>query len=237
MLKQLLDKLISKETRARWGTLYISYIRNTRHSTWPNIGKSVELNAPIMADPHFVTLGDYVRLQPGLRIISSGGNVEIKKFSAIGAETTIIPGGHTPTVNLPQILSTLHINDTQSSIIIGEDCWVGARCILLSHCTIGRGAIVGSGSVVTKAVPSYAVVAGNPARILAARFNKEQILAHERSLYEPKERMTESELDNLFTEYYENKRTIGTSDMSVQDAALLASVKQERGIADYGEQQ
>lgn len=51
-------------------------------------------------------------------------------------------------------------------IIIGEDCWLGGNCIVLPGVTIGRGVTVGAGSVVTKDVPPYVCVVGNPARIL-----------------------------------------------------------------------
>lgn len=51
-------------------------------------------------------------------------------------------------------------------IKIGEDCWFGGNCIILAGVTIGRGVTVGAGSVVTKDVPDFVVVVGNPARIL-----------------------------------------------------------------------
>lgn len=49
---------------------------------------------------------------------------------------------------------------------IGPDCWFGGNCIVLPGVTIGRGVVVGAGSVVTRDVPDFAVVAGNPARVL-----------------------------------------------------------------------
>lgn len=52
---------------------------------------------------------------------------------------------------------------------IGNDVWIGARVIILPGVKIGDGAIVGAGSVVTKSVPSYAIVAGNPARLIRYR--------------------------------------------------------------------
>jgi virginiamycin A acetyltransferase len=56
-------------------------------------------------------------------------------------------------------------------LAIGDDAWIGANALLLPGCgRIGRGAIVGAGSVVTRDVPDYAVVAGNPARIIRHRF-------------------------------------------------------------------
>ena len=51
-------------------------------------------------------------------------------------------------------------------ITIGEDCWFGGSVIVLPGVTIGRGVTIGAGSVVTKDVPAFHVVAGNPARII-----------------------------------------------------------------------
>lgn len=68
------------------------------------------------------------------------------------------------------------------SIEIGEDVWIGYGAIVLSGVAIGRGAIVGAGAVVTKDVPAYATVAGNPAIWVRQRFDAPQILEHERLL-------------------------------------------------------
>ncbi|WP_417821472.1 CatB-related O-acetyltransferase [Terasakiella sp.] len=54
--------------------------------------------------------------------------------------------------------------------IVGCDVWIAANSIVLQGLTIGHGAVVGAGSVVTKDVPPYAIVAGNPARIIKYRF-------------------------------------------------------------------
>jgi acetyltransferase-like isoleucine patch superfamily enzyme len=58
-----------------------------------------------------------------------------------------------------------------SPLIIGHDVWMGNRVTLLGKVkSIGNGAVIGAGSVVTKDVPPYAIVAGNPAKILRYRF-------------------------------------------------------------------
>lgn len=54
--------------------------------------------------------------------------------------------------------------------VVGDDVWIGYGAIILSGVTIGEGSIVASGSVVTKDVPPYSIVGGNPARIIADRF-------------------------------------------------------------------
>jgi maltose O-acetyltransferase len=56
-----------------------------------------------------------------------------------------------------------------SPIIIEDDVWIGARAIILKGVHVGRGAIIGAGAVVTKDVPPFSIVAGNPARIIRKR--------------------------------------------------------------------
>jgi acetyltransferase-like isoleucine patch superfamily enzyme len=54
--------------------------------------------------------------------------------------------------------------------VVGDDVWIGYGAIILSGVTIGDGSIVASGSVVTKDVPPYVIVGGNPARKITERF-------------------------------------------------------------------
>ena len=58
----------------------------------------------------------------------------------------------------------------KTELTIGNDVWIGARAIVLPGCkNIGNGVIIGAGSVVTKDIPDYAIVGGNPAKILKTR--------------------------------------------------------------------
>lgn len=59
--------------------------------------------------------------------------------------------------------------------VIGNDVWIGRRAIIKAGVTVGDGAVIGSGSVVTKDVPPYAIVGGVPAKILKFRFDEETI--------------------------------------------------------------
>ena len=61
---------------------------------------------------------------------------------------------------------------TKGNVIIGNDVWVGYGATILSGVSIGTGAIIGAKSVVTANVPPYAIVAGNPARVLRSRFSE-----------------------------------------------------------------
>ena len=62
-------------------------------------------------------------------------------------------------------------------IHIGNDVWLGKNVIITNGANIGNGVIAGAGSIITKDVPDYAVVGGDPARIIKYRYTPEQIFA------------------------------------------------------------
>lgn len=64
---------------------------------------------------------------------------------------------------------------SKGDVTIGHDVWIGTDALILSGVTIGTGAIVGACAVITKDVPPYAIVVGNPARIIRKRFDDETI--------------------------------------------------------------
>lgn len=72
-------------------------------------------------------------------------------------------------------------NDCNLDVEIGSDVWIGARTIVMAGIKIGNGAVIGSGSIVTKDVPPYAIVAGAPAKIIKYRFDNERISRLEKS--------------------------------------------------------
>jgi virginiamycin A acetyltransferase len=70
------------------------------------------------------------------------------------------------------------------SLVIEDDVWIGNNVVILPGCKrIGRGAVVGAGSIVTHDVDRYAIVAGNPARLLRPRFNNDLIDEVEKSTW------------------------------------------------------
>lgn len=62
---------------------------------------------------------------------------------------------------------------SKGDVIVGADAWIGHDALIMSGVSIGTGAIIAARSVVTQSVPEYAVVAGNPARIVKYRFDEE----------------------------------------------------------------
>lgn len=54
-------------------------------------------------------------------------------------------------------------------IVIEDDCWLASNCVILAGVTVGRGSVVAAGAIVTKSVPPYSIVGGNPARVIRSR--------------------------------------------------------------------
>lgn len=109
--------------------------------------------------------------------------LEIGNFVSIAEEVTFITGGNHNTsvfTNFPLMsvyLQTTPEYDalTKGSIIIEDEVWIGYGATILSGVRIGKGAIIGAKSVVTKDVEPYVLVAGNPARKIKNIFSNEQI--------------------------------------------------------------
>jgi acetyltransferase-like isoleucine patch superfamily enzyme len=72
--------------------------------------------------------------------------------------------------------------DLSNTLDIDGDVWIGYGAIVLSGVSIGRGAIVAAGAVVSNDVPPYAIVAGNPARVIGRRFDADEQKRHEQLL-------------------------------------------------------
>lgn len=188
--------------RRLWCFLHSQY----RREEFGQIGPHCHIGVDSVLVPKNIFMDDYCIIQNKVNFISHTGKLYIKKYSVVSSGCTIIPGTHLPTVGVPFYKQAMfHIGDKDQDITINEDCWIGANSILLSGCSIGRGAIVAAGAVVTKSVPAYSVVAGCPARVIAAKFSKEDIIHHEESIYPVDERMSISDIDNLFASVLSDK--------------------------------
>ncbi len=111
---------------------------------------------------------------------------EIGAFCSIAAGSSIGGGSHpTDWVSSSPVFykgrNVLKTNFSQNEYeeykktIIGNDVWIGSKCLIKGGVTIGDGAVIGMGSVVTKDVPPYEVWAGNPAKFIKKRFDDETI--------------------------------------------------------------
>lgn len=103
-------------------------------------------------------IGDRAFINYGVDIAATG-LVSIGADCLIGTHVSIIDNGFHGLVNRHEV-------PAPQPVIIGENVWIGNRAIILPGVTIGEGAVVGAGSVVTRDVPARTVVAGNPARVI-----------------------------------------------------------------------
>lgn len=107
-----------------------------------------------------VTIGDYTLLAPNVKIL--GGDHEINK------------------VGMPIIFSGRSVLKETN---IGKDVWISTNCIVMAGVTIGNGAVVAAGSVVTKDIEPYSINAGVPSKKIKDRFENEvDIATHEQML-------------------------------------------------------
>ena len=149
------------------------------------IGKNVYLEKN-------VKIGNFTYMNCGNSHISIDSDVEIGSFCSIAPGVNIAQGNHyTDTVSTHPFLynkyykETFKIDDSDYKKIglkdknlktyIGNDVWIGINAIIKRGIKIGDGAIIGAGSVVTKDVPDYAVIAGVPGKIISYRFSSDCI--------------------------------------------------------------
>lgn len=107
-------------------------------------------------------------------------DAEIGPYCSISWDVTIGAVGHPldrPTAHAFTYRNQFGIVNKNDSfgaevVLIGHDVWIGCNVVIMPGLSIGDGAVIGAGSVVTKDIPSYTVVAGNPARVLRKRFDE-----------------------------------------------------------------
>lgn len=113
-----------------------------------------------------LVLGSHVELGPRVVLDVSGG-ITIEDRVTLSVDTLVLSHDHTVSS------AAMHWREQEimpRPVTIQEGAWIGSRAIILGATeNIGRGAIVGAGSIVTKRVPDNAIVVGNPARQIGER--------------------------------------------------------------------
>ena len=134
-----------------------------------------KINAP-------VSVGDGTTIN-GSIIIKGGKRCIIRKYCALGDGIRIITSDHqinmaNLNISLQKIITGKTNHTSKGAVQIGNNVWIGDNAVILSGVTIGNGSVVAAGAVVTKDVPPFTVVAGNPAKIVKERFpqNKQNFL-------------------------------------------------------------
>lgn len=123
----------------------------------------------------------------GYQYLNNNNIESIGAFCSIAEGQLVIPNDHrmdwittSPIASLKQFSFTNkdymseYISDEDRKVVIGNDVWIGARCIIFEGITIGDGAVIAAGSIIRKDVPPYAVVGGVD-KILKYRFDKDTV--------------------------------------------------------------
>lgn len=136
---------------ARWMLDQCGEDVNVEHGAWFGSGKGI-------------SLGDRSDIGMDALVI---GPVTIGRDVMMGPRCILLASAHeTASVQVPMNQQGFR---PDRPIVVEDDVWIGAGCVILPGRRIGRGSIVGAGSVVVTDVPSWTVVAGNPARIVKER--------------------------------------------------------------------
>lgn len=131
-----------------------------------------------------IFIGNNVYIGSHASFISAISKIVIGNNIMFGPNVTIRGGNHRIDVVgkfMFNVKEKLPEND--QDVYIKDDVWIGCNVTVLKGVTIGKGAIVAAGALVTKSVPPYAIVGGNPAKVIKYRFSETQIKKHEEILY------------------------------------------------------
>jgi len=115
--------------------------------------------------PDQIRLGDYVTINPGC-IVTGAGGLTIGSHVMLGAGTKIVTSTHgISRTDTPMRLQPI----SSTPVVIEDDVWFGFDVKVLPGVMIGRGSVIGAGSVVTSDIPAWSIVAGIPARVIGSR--------------------------------------------------------------------
>lgn len=115
----------------------------------------------------FLTIGEHVFIGEYNNLRIGGGSLIIGNNVSISEHITMVVSNHG--MKRDVLHQKQYWDTVRTGIIIEDDVWIGANSVILPGVTIKKGAVVGAGSIVTKDIPPYAIVCGNPARIIKYR--------------------------------------------------------------------
>ena len=137
-----------------------------------------------LARVHGFAIGAYSYGRPKVRFPESGRHLTIGRYCSIADKVEILLGGDHrldwvstyPFAAMaglfPDARAPAEYHASRGDVTIGHDVWLGSGCMILSGVSVGHGAVVAARAVVSRDVPPYAVVAGNPARVVRRRFDE-----------------------------------------------------------------
>lgn len=148
-------------------------------------GKNVFIDRQNYFNYKNVVVGNNVAIGKNCTFMCSLAEIIIGDNVMFAPNVTCITGGHRYDVvgkYMKEITESEKLPEHDREIIFEGDNWIGANAIILKGVTVGEGAIIGAGAVVTKDVPPYSIVGGNPAKVIKMRFTESEIINHKKKL-------------------------------------------------------
>ena len=175
--------------------IWLHYYVRPNPSLFGHFGKNASIARPCdLKNPKNIYLYDFARIGCRSTIMTMGNSRFImKQYSGTAEGLVVVTSNHRQ--HIGQFRLGNNDDNEYKDIIVEEDVWIGINVTLLAGAHIGRGAIIGACSVVTKEIPPYAVAVGNPAKVIKFKWSIDDILKHERMLYPENERFTREELE------------------------------------------
>ncbi|WP_338668962.1 acyltransferase [Pseudodesulfovibrio methanolicus] len=126
------------------------------------VGDGTWLNVCSRATGSAISVGRCVQLGR-YGMFNSGGSISIGDYCLFGPHVVVSNADHViDDVTRPYVDQGAHLG---GRTVIGDNCWIAANVCILGSLEIGRGSVIGAGSVIARDVPPFAVVAGNPGRV------------------------------------------------------------------------
>ena len=144
-------------------------------------GKNVIIGNYCEFIPTHIHVGNNVSIGHNASFIASIAHIYIGNNVIFGPNVTIRGGDHRIDFvgkHISNVKDNEKLPENDADVIIKDGVWVGCNVTILKGVTIGEGAVVAAGSVVTKDVPPYKIVGGVPAKILKDRFTPELLKTH-----------------------------------------------------------
>lgn len=134
-----------------------------------SVSRSTYISLPLSNIASDLDTGEYCYIGKGAYICQ---RVTFGNYVMLGPDVSVLGGDHRfDKIAMPVIFSG---RPETPKTLVEDDVWIGNRAIIMAGITIGRGAIVAAGAVVTKDVAPYTIVAGTPANFLKMRFESEE---------------------------------------------------------------
>ena len=144
-------------------------------------GTDVTIDLYPQITPNKLSIGDHVYLGSNTRILCTGAEVKIGSYVMFGPGVTVVTGNHRIDYvgkYMYDVKGPDKLPENDQPVIFEGDNWIGTNATILKGVTIGEGAVVAAGAVVTKNVAPYTIVGGVPAKYIGDRFTPEELAQH-----------------------------------------------------------